>query len=83
MGIFPPCHPPEMLKKLLESVCGKSKDAPEPEVEQRQIKGRVVLRKKNRLDVTDVGPSVLDRIYEVCGKGVSFQIVSAVNPDPG
>ncbi|PIN09460.1 Linoleate 9S-lipoxygenase [Handroanthus impetiginosus] len=79
MGIFPPCHSSEMLEKLFETVCGKIKD--EPQTEQRKIKGTVVLMKKSVLDATDVVASLLDRFFELFGKGVSLQLIS-VNVDP-
>ncbi|KAL7105215.1 hypothetical protein ACP275_07G030300 [Erythranthe tilingii] len=80
MGIFPPCDLSEMMEKLLGTVCGKIKD--EPIVELKKIKGTVVLMKKNVLDVTDFGSSILDRFHELFGKGVSLQLVSSVNGDP-
>ncbi|XP_075506784.1 linoleate 9S-lipoxygenase 5-like [Primulina tabacum] len=80
MGVFPPCHSSEMLEKLLGSVCGKIKDA--PKIEQTKIRGTLVLMKKNVLDATDVGSSILDRFHEVFGKGVSLQLISAEKFDP-
>nr|GMD48253.1 probable linoleate 9S-lipoxygenase 5 [Ipomoea batatas] len=50
--------------------------------EQKKIKGRVVLMKKNFLDMTDIGASILDRIHEFVGQKVSFQLISAQNADP-
>lgn len=82
MGIFPPCECSEMWEKLVGSVCGKIKDGPEAE-EKKKIKGTVVLKKKNVMDVTDVGASVIDRIYELCGKGVSLQLISSHLPHSG
>ncbi|KAH6816454.1 PLAT/LH2 domain-containing lipoxygenase family protein [Perilla frutescens var. frutescens] len=81
MGIFPPCQSSEVLEKLTGSVCGKIKD--EPKIEKRKIKGTVVLMKKNVMDVTDVGASFIDRIYEIFGKGISLQLISALHFDPG
>ncbi|KAL8171374.1 hypothetical protein V2J09_023178 [Rumex salicifolius] len=49
---------------------------------KKTIQGTVVLKKKNVLDVTDVPASIIDRIYELIGKGVSMQLISAVQPDP-
>ncbi|KAL6574437.1 Lox9p [Orobanche hederae] len=40
------------------------------------IKGSVVL-KKNKVDVTAVGALLLDRIYELFGKGISLQLISS------
>ncbi|KAF8394410.1 hypothetical protein HHK36_020618 [Tetracentron sinense] len=49
----------------------------------KKIKGSVVLMKKNVLDFTDFNASILDRVHEFLGKGVSLQLISAVNGDPG
>ncbi|XP_071741645.1 probable linoleate 9S-lipoxygenase 5 isoform X1 [Rutidosis leptorrhynchoides] len=49
--------------------------------ESRMVKGRVVLNKKNTLDVNDVGESLFDRVYELFGQNVSFQLISTVQPD--
>ncbi|KAL0388621.1 UNVERIFIED_CONTAM: Linoleate 9S-lipoxygenase 5 [Sesamum radiatum] len=68
-----------MLEKLLGSVCGKTRD--EPKIQEKKIQGRVVLMKKNVMDVTDVGASVVDRLHEIFGKGVSFQLISAEKTD--
>ncbi|KAK6130263.1 hypothetical protein DH2020_035995 [Rehmannia glutinosa] len=81
MGNFPSCHSSEMLEKLLGNVCGKIRD--EPKIEQKKIKGCVVLMKNNVMDVTDVKASILDRFHELFGKGVSLQLISSVNGDPG
>lgn len=81
MGIFPPCSSSEMLEKLLGTVCGKIRDS--PKIEERKIKGTVVLRKKNFMGMTDVGASFLDRVYEIFRKGVSLQLISATHADPG
>ncbi|GAB4851108.1 hypothetical protein Ancab_030402 [Ancistrocladus abbreviatus] len=48
----------------------------------RRIRGTVVLMRKNVLDITDVTASFLDRVYEIMGKGVSLQLISAVHSDP-
>lgn len=48
-----------------------------------KIKGTVVLMKKNVLDFNDLTASVLDRVHEVFGQGVSLQLISAVNSDSG
>ncbi|KAI3755015.1 hypothetical protein L1987_54808 [Smallanthus sonchifolius] len=45
------------------------------------VKGRVVLKKKNVLDVNDVGASILDGVYELFGQSVSFQLISEIHPD--
>ncbi|XP_010667400.2 probable linoleate 9S-lipoxygenase 5 [Beta vulgaris subsp. vulgaris] len=45
--------------------------------EKMIIKGTIVLMKKNVLDMTDVSASILDKIHELGGKGVSLQLISA------
>ncbi|KAK9137304.1 hypothetical protein Sjap_007898 [Stephania japonica] len=40
-----------------------------------KIEGKVVLMKKNVLDFNDLKSSVLDRVYELIGKGVSLQLI--------
>ena len=45
------------------------------------IKGSIVLMKKRVLDLTDLRSSIVDRIYEFFGRGVSFQLVSATAVD--
>lgn len=77
MGIFPPCSSTDMLEKLLESVCGKNPDKPKED----KVRGKVVLMKKNVLDTTDVGSSLLDRMHELFGGGVSIQLISSVHSD--
>ncbi|KAI4367851.1 hypothetical protein MLD38_016475 [Melastoma candidum] len=47
-----------------------------------KIKATVVLMKKNSGDLTDLGESFLDRVFELFGQKVSFQLVSAVHGDP-
>lgn len=48
-----------------------------------KIKGTVILMKKNFLDFNDVKASLLDRIHELLGKGVSMHLISSVHPEPG
>ena len=55
----------------------------ENESKKRKIKGAVVLMKKNVLDFNDFHASFLDRVHELLGQGVSLQLISAVNVDPG
>lgn len=81
MGVFPVCETSEMIEKLLGTVCGKMKE--EPTIEVKKVKGTIVLKKKNMLDVTDVWASILDRFHELFGKCVSFQLISALNSQPG
>lgn len=49
----------------------------------KKIRGRVVLMKKNVLDSSDLGSSFLDRVHEVFGRGVSLQLISSVRGDSG
>ncbi|CAK7340714.1 unnamed protein product [Dovyalis caffra] len=49
---------------------------------KKKIKGTVVLMKKNFLDFDDLKASVLDRVHELVGQGVSLQLISAINSDP-
>lgn len=51
--------------------------------DKKKIKGIVVLMKKNTLDMHDLTASLLDRVYELLGKRVSLQLISAVHTDPG
>nr|XP_043622571.1 probable linoleate 9S-lipoxygenase 5 [Erigeron canadensis] len=43
----------------------------------KTITGRVVLMKKNQLDINDLSASVLDRVHELLGKNVTIQLISA------
>ncbi|KAL6497787.1 Linoleate 9S-lipoxygenase 5 [Orobanche hederae] len=61
---------------MLEKLCGKIGDERRNE-RKRKIKGSVVLM-KNNVAVN----SILDRFHELFGKGVSLQLISAVNGDP-
>lgn len=86
MGFFSPCYT-EMLEKWLGVVCGKNNidtiDENNIHINGQKVRGTVVLMKKNVLDFTDVGASLLDRFHEVIGKGVSLQLISADHAEPG
>uniref|UniRef100_A0A5B7BRB5 Lipoxygenase n=1 Tax=Davidia involucrata TaxID=16924 RepID=A0A5B7BRB5_DAVIN len=71
----------EMLEKILELVCGSSRNKSiENKIsETKKIEGTVRLMKKNVLDLNDFGASFLDRVHEFLGKGVSLQLISAVH----
>lgn len=56
---------------------------PHPKDGDKKIKGRVVLMKKNVLELNDLKASFLDRVHELWGKVVSLQLISSVNGDPG
>ncbi|XP_073046957.1 probable linoleate 9S-lipoxygenase 5 isoform X1 [Primulina eburnea] len=72
-----------MLEKLLETVCGTSRDGSKIEKKKKKkIKGTVVLKKKNVVDCSDVCASVLDKTYEIFGKAVSFHLISSTHGDP-
>lgn len=80
------CSSSEMLKKIIEMFCGKTKkkNIHNHKVgERKKVKGTVVLMKKNVLDFKDIKASFIDRIHELLGKGVSMQLISSVHPDPG
>ncbi|KAK9054797.1 hypothetical protein SSX86_025876 [Deinandra increscens subsp. villosa] len=47
----------------------------------KKINGRVVLVKKNLLDINDLSASVLDRVHELLGKNVTLQLITAHHPD--
>ncbi|VVA12680.1 PREDICTED: linoleate 9S-lipoxygenase [Prunus dulcis] len=55
---------------------------PHPKDGGKKIKGRVVLMKKNVLELNDLKASFLDRVHELWGKVVSLQLISSVNGDP-
>lgn len=62
------------------SVCGEEEMMKK---KMTKIRGKVRLMKKNVLDVNDFRASLLDRIDELLGKGVSLQLISENRPDPG
>lgn len=76
-----------MFHELKEKVCAwritKTKRKGFVDESKKKIKGTVVLMKKNVLDFNDMKASFLDRVHELLGKGVSMQLISAVNADPG
>ncbi|XP_058760561.1 probable linoleate 9S-lipoxygenase 5 [Vicia villosa] len=49
---------------------------------RHHVEGTVVLMKKSVLDFNDYTASFLDGLHEFVGKGVSLQLISAVNTDP-
>lgn len=67
------------LSKLVGLFSGENED----DKNTKKIKGRVVLMKKNVLDFNDFHASITDRVHELLGNGVSLQLISAVNGDPG
>ncbi|KAG4109302.1 hypothetical protein ERO13_1Z049458v2 [Gossypium hirsutum] len=75
-----------MFNKTMVKCCGKPETNDKGMVEEKKnknkIKGALVLMKKNVLDVSDLKSSLLDRVHELLGKGVSLQLISAVHTDP-
>ncbi|XP_078165821.1 putative linoleate 9S-lipoxygenase 4 [Carex rostrata] len=67
-----------LLHGLYDSITGKNKEA----LKNGRITGSVVLMKKNVLDLSDYSGSLLDRVDELLGNGVSFQLVSSTHTDP-
>ena len=50
---------------------------------EKIIRGVVVLVKKNVLDFKAIHTSIADSLRELVGKGVTLQLVSRDNADPG
>ncbi|KAK3042134.1 hypothetical protein RJ639_001254 [Escallonia herrerae] len=71
----------EMLQKMA-SRKSQSKSIESNGSDKRKMKGTVLLMKKNVLDLTDQGASLLDHVHELVGKGVSLQLISATHGDP-
>ncbi|PON59877.1 Lipoxygenase [Trema orientale] len=71
-----------LLGKLVSSLSGENGDNNKKIKITKKIKGRVVLMKKNVLDFNDFHASIIDRVHELFGNGVSLQLISAVNGDP-
>ncbi|KAG8391000.1 hypothetical protein BUALT_Bualt01G0142500 [Buddleja alternifolia] len=65
-----------MMQQVVDSLI-KRKD----EQQQKMIKGRVVLMKKNVLDLNDLSASVADTIHELVGRKVSLHLISSVKTD--
>ncbi|KAI4317797.1 hypothetical protein L6164_025638 [Bauhinia variegata] len=77
------CLSSEIPRRIMENCGLLNKQDGDKKVEMnKKIRGKVVLMKKGNLDFKSVTATVLDRIHELFGKGVSLQLVSAVNPDP-
>ncbi|KAK4491090.1 hypothetical protein RD792_001812 [Penstemon davidsonii] len=65
-----------MLHQIVDLLSGRKDDG-----ERSKIKGKVVLMKKNVLDLNDLSASVVDRINELVGQKVALQLISSVNTD--
>jgi linoleate 9S-lipoxygenase len=50
--------------------------------EHGQLKGNVVLMRKNVLDVTSIAGSLIDGVSEFLGRGVTCQLISSTVVDP-
>ena len=66
-----------MLQNIINKITGDDESG------NKKVEGKVVLMKKNVLDFNDFNASVLDGFDELLGQKVSFQLISAVNGDPG
>ena len=74
----------QKIGEFFERVCGSNSTREREREDQRQtIKGRVVLMKKNVMDLNDSKASLIDSFYELMGKQVSLQLISATSVDPG
>ncbi|KAL5701873.1 hypothetical protein ACHQM5_027159 [Ranunculus cassubicifolius] len=74
-----------MFECILNQFCGRRKIKRLFKHEmgmKHEIKGVVILMKKNALDFNDLAASVIDRVHELIGKRVSLQLVSS-NPGNG
>ena len=49
---------------------------------KKKIKGEVVLMKSTVLGFNNFQSSVVDRVFEILGSGISLQLVSATHSDP-
>ncbi|KAL5566067.1 hypothetical protein UlMin_029231 [Ulmus minor] len=70
-----------ILNALINAFKGESDVADGANKKKKKIKGSVVLMKKNVLDYNDFQASIVDRVHELLGNGVSLQLVSAINGD--
>ncbi|KAI9084758.1 hypothetical protein K1719_033164 [Acacia pycnantha] len=66
----------EWIGKALTGMCAKRWN-------KRILRGRVVLMKKNVLDLNDFTASLLDDLHEFLGKRVSLHLISALHLQPG
>ncbi|VAH95361.1 unnamed protein product [Triticum turgidum subsp. durum] len=64
-----------ILGGLIDSLTGANKSA--------RLKGTVVLMRKNVLDLTDLGATIMDGIGDFLGKGVTCQLISSTLVDHG
>ncbi|VAI01399.1 unnamed protein product [Triticum turgidum subsp. durum] len=64
-----------ILGGLIDGLTGANKSA--------RLKGTVVLMRKNVLDLTDFGATIMDGIGDFFGKGVTCQLISSTLIDHG
>ncbi|KAK9933360.1 hypothetical protein M0R45_020559 [Rubus argutus] len=78
------CSSSTVARNVMETICvKKTNEKPNQKVSgSKKIRGTVVLMKKNVLDCKDITASLLDRIHEFLGKGVSMHLISATHPEP-
>ncbi|KAE8677673.1 Linoleate 9S-lipoxygenase 5 [Hibiscus syriacus] len=81
------CPSSRVFNKAMVMFCGKPRTedkgmSEENKNKKMMIKGTVALMKKNVLDFNDLKSSLLDRVHELLGKGVSLQLIGAVHTDP-
>ncbi|KAJ9182091.1 hypothetical protein P3X46_006120 [Hevea brasiliensis] len=71
-----------MFQKVMGVFCGQPKTKEKETAEKKwKIKGKVVLMKKNILDVNDIKASFLDWLHELFDKRVSLQFISDAHND--
>ena len=68
---------------ITRKIIGDIKDARDKIHGVKKIEGKVVLVKDNVLGFNDMSASVIDRVSELVGDGVSLQLVSAVHGENG
>ncbi|KAK4282802.1 hypothetical protein QN277_014133 [Acacia crassicarpa] len=66
----------EWIGKVLTGMCAKRSN-------KRIIRGKLVLMKKNVLDLNDFTASFLDDLHEFLGRRVSLHLISALHLQPG
>ncbi|XP_047336921.1 probable linoleate 9S-lipoxygenase 5 [Impatiens glandulifera] len=71
----------EYKKLCIKNIVGMFNHRDE-EDEQKFVKGKVVLMKKNVLDFSDFNASIIDKTNELFGRKVSIQLVSSIYGDP-
>ncbi|KAM3290597.1 hypothetical protein P3S67_018886 [Capsicum chacoense] len=62
------------LGKIVDAIIGKE--------DEKKVKGKVVLMKRNVLDFTDKSSLIVDDTADFLGHKVSFQLISSTHADP-